>query len=144
MDPLLVLHAAVTLFLCGLIWTVQTVHYPLFAAVGTRSFRGYELEHQSRITRLVGPAMGLELLSGIVLVARSPQGVPEWAPGIGLVLLAWIWMATMMLAVPHHRTLEAGFQTAALTGLLRANWQRTAGWTLRSFLVLWMLQEAAR
>ena len=31
---LLLLHAAATLFMTGLIWFVQVVHYPLFARVG--------------------------------------------------------------------------------------------------------------
>ena len=35
-DPLWVLlaHVAATLYLVGLIWVVQGVHYPLFARVG--------------------------------------------------------------------------------------------------------------
>ena len=32
---LLLLHAGATFFMCGLIWFVQIVHYPLFAQVGS-------------------------------------------------------------------------------------------------------------
>ena len=34
MSALLAAHAAATWALVGLIWTVQVVHYPLFALVG--------------------------------------------------------------------------------------------------------------
>ena len=34
-DVLLLVHAASTLFMAGVIWFVQVVHYPLMASVGT-------------------------------------------------------------------------------------------------------------
>lgn len=33
---LLLVHAAVTLYMTGVIWFVQVVHYPLFSCVGRR------------------------------------------------------------------------------------------------------------
>jgi hypothetical protein len=36
MGPLLLAHAAATLFMVGVIWFVQLVHYPLFAASAGR------------------------------------------------------------------------------------------------------------
>ena len=37
----LLAHAAATLFMVGLIWFVQVVHYPLFARVGPDAFVPY-------------------------------------------------------------------------------------------------------
>jgi hypothetical protein len=34
----------------GVIWIVQTVHYPLFALLGRDGFGEYAREHQRRIT----------------------------------------------------------------------------------------------
>ena len=34
MNPLLLIQLASTLFMTGVIWFVQIVHYPLFAGVG--------------------------------------------------------------------------------------------------------------
>lgn len=136
MDPFLTLNASVTWFLCGLVWTVQTVHYPLFASVGASSFTRYEREHQTRISRVVVPAMLLELALAIALVLRPGSGVAGWA---GLLLVVWIWVATAALAVPRHRELQRGFSSAPHRALLRANWHRTVAWSLRSALALWML-----
>jgi hypothetical protein len=47
-----------------------------------------------------------------------------WA-GLGLIAVAWA--STGLLQVPRHRVLGAG------------NWLRTAAWTLRGALLLWML-----
>ena len=46
-------NAAVACALTGLIWTIQVVHYPLFARVGEAEWRAYEREHQRRITLVV-------------------------------------------------------------------------------------------
>ena len=43
---LLVVHLAATAAMCGLIWFVQVVHYPLFAGVGDDGFTAYEQRHQ--------------------------------------------------------------------------------------------------
>ena len=138
MDPLLIAHAAVTCFLCGLAWTVQTVHYPLFAVVGPDTFVRYEREHQHRIARLVGPAMVIELALALALLA-TPGALPGAAAPAGIALLAWIWITTVLLAVPRHRQLASGFDAASLAGLMRAHRQRTAAWSLRAALSLWML-----
>ena len=48
MTSLLAVHAAATWALVGLIWTVQLVHYPLFAQVGADTFRSYHARHTQR------------------------------------------------------------------------------------------------
>lgn len=48
---LLITHAAATLWMTGLIWFVQVVHYPLFALVGSTGFAAYESAHATQIGR---------------------------------------------------------------------------------------------
>ena len=67
MQALIVANAAVTLMLVGLILTIQVVHYPLFARVGAAGFAAYEAAHSARITVLVMPLMGLEVLLSIAI-----------------------------------------------------------------------------
>ena len=131
----LLAHAASTLYLVGLIWMVQAVHYPLFAQVG---------EAQARISWVVGPPMLVELATAVWLVVRPPPGLPAWAPWLGLLLLALIWLSTAALQVPEHRRLEVGFDPAAVRRLVRSNWLRTALWTARGALALFLLQRALR
>lgn len=139
MDPVLLAHGAATLFLCGLIWTIQTVHYPLFASVGRGSFSAYETEHQSRVTWIVAPMMIMELVTGGILLATATEPAVRAGYVVGFALIAIIWYSTGMHAVPQHRKLENGFDPDAHRELLRANWTRTVAWTLRSILVLWLI-----
>jgi hypothetical protein len=136
--PLLV-HAAATWFMVGLIWFVQVVHYPLFAAVGDRGYPAYQAAHMARTGRVVGPAMLAELLSGLVLVWRPPAGVPAPLPWVGLALLAAVWLSTALVQVPLHDRLRAGFDPDAGRRLVGGNWLRTALWSGRGVLVLAML-----
>ncbi|MFM7749342.1 MAG: hypothetical protein ACKOTF_15395 [Opitutaceae bacterium] len=124
-----VAHAAATLFMTGVIWFVQIVHYPLFGRVGVAEFPAYEREHARRTGWVVGPAMVVELLLALALAARG--GVLAWA---GLALLGVIWASTAFVQVPLHRRLERGADTAARRRLVRTNWIRTAAWTARAVI----------
>ena len=124
-------HAGATLFMTGVIWFVQVVHYPLFARTGAAGFADYERDHARRTGWVVGPAMMLELLLALALAARG--GMAAWA---GLALLAVIWLSTALVQVPLHRRLQGGFDAAAHRRLVRTNWLRTAAWTLRAALAL--------
>lgn len=142
LDPILTAHAASTVFLAGLIWFVQVVHYPLFARVDAAAFPDYARAHASLTTRLVAPAMLVELATAILLAARPPAGSPSWAPGAGLALLAVIWLSTAFLQVPRHRELAAGFDGSAARRLVSTNWIRTAAWSARAALALLLLGAA--
>jgi len=138
---LLLIHAAATLAMFGVILVVQWVHYPLFRHVGTEQYATYQAEHMRRITGVVAPLMGTELLTAGLLVAAPPSGVPAdavWG-GLGLVLL--IWGTTGVVQVPLHRRLTEGFDPAVHRRLVRTNWVRTGAWGLRVVLVLWMLSR---
>lgn len=133
------LHAAATWALVGLIWTIDVVHYPLFAHVG-KGFRAYHEEHMRRITPVVGPLMLVELATGAWLWLEPPGGDGALAWGIGFALIALSWSITGLFAVPAHGRLErGGFDAAAHRALMWADRARTAVWTARGGLVLWLL-----
>ena len=56
-DGLLLVHAATTLFMVGVIWFVQIVHYPLFQRVGKDGFGAYERQN----TRKTGYVLALPI-----------------------------------------------------------------------------------
>jgi hypothetical protein len=127
-----------TLTMFGVIWIVQVVHYPLFAGVGADGFTAYEAAHQSRITLVVFPAMVLELGTAVALLWHRPDAVPAWMVWVGLGLVGVVWLSTAFVQVPLHTALSAGFDGDAHARLVTTNWIRTAAWTLRAGLVLWM------
>jgi uncharacterized membrane protein len=134
---ILLLNAAATWFMTGLIWFVQIVHYPLFAAVGREGFASYEVAHSRLTTLVVAPVMLVELASGAALLVTG--SVPRLAALAGLALLSVIWLSTVLLQIPSHSTLALGFSDDAYRRLVATNWLRTAAWSLRAALVFWLL-----
>lgn len=129
---LLLSHAAVTLFMVGVIWFVQVVHYPLFARVGEASFPEYERHHARRTGWVVGLPMLVELGSASAIVWYV-GGVLAWC---GLGLLAVVWTSTWLWQVPAHRRLERGFDAAVQSWLVSTNWVRTGAWSARGVIAL--------
>ena len=142
--PLFLVHAAATWYMVGLIWMVQLVHYPLFGAVGERGFAAYAAAHQRRITWVVAPPMLAELASGAWLALRPPAGAGRAPLLAGLALLGVIWLSTAVLQVPRHAVLGRGYDPRAHRALVRSNWVRTAAWTARGALVLWIAVRLLR
>ncbi len=138
MELVLLLNLLATLVMVGVIWTVQVVHYPLFAGVGEGTWAAYEAEHQRRITLVVGPTMVLELVTAVWLVLARPEAVPAWAAVAGALLVGLIWASTALVQVPLHAALGGAFDEAAHARLVATNWVRTATWTVRGGLVLWL------
>ena len=131
-------HLLATLTMFGAIWTVQVVHYPLFGLVGDATWTAYEAQHQSRITLVVGPAMVIELATAVWLALRPLPGVPAWAFLLGAALVGLLWASTAFVQVPLHASLSAGFTPGTHARLVGTNWIRTALWSARAGLVLWM------
>jgi hypothetical protein len=135
-NAVLLLHAAATLYMAGLIWFVQIVHYPLFRAVGREGFAAYEREHTRLTGWAVTPPMLVELTTAVALVLWRPAAPLVW---IGLALVVAIWLMTTFLQMPAHRRLLAGFDAGVHRSLVRSNWLRTAAWTARAAVALWLL-----
>lgn len=129
-----------TLYMTGLIWFVQLVHYPMFADVPVEHFVEYERIHQARTTWAVGPPMLAELITAIMLFWYRPEGTPDWLPWAGIGLLLLVDGSTAVFFGPQHGRLSAGFDTTLHRQLVDWNWLRTFGWTARGVLLLWALR----
>jgi hypothetical protein len=127
-----------TLFMTGLIWFVQLVHYPLLGQVGPGSFGRYHAEHVRRIGPVVASAMIAELASAAVLIIIRPSGCPGWLAVAGLVTVLLSWISTAAVQVPLHRQLASGFDPAAHRALVRTNWARTVAWSSHGLITLAM------
>lgn len=139
---LLLGNAAATLYLVGLVWLVQCVHYPLFAGVGREQFLEYERAHVARITPVVAPAMIVEAGTAVGQLLWLPPHASTGAVAAGLALVVVIWLSTFALQVPRHEELRQRFDARAHARLVRTNWIRTAAWSARGVLVLHLLYAA--
>jgi hypothetical protein len=138
-DHLLLTHAGCTLFMTGLIWVIQVVHYPLFAYVGADDYERYHQLHMQRITWIVMPVMLAELLCAIVL-AMSPLAQGQYLSWVALGLLLLIWLSTALFQVPAHTELASGWNDSVHARLVQSNWIRTLLWSARSIIALWLLR----
>lgn len=139
MKWVLLVQAASTWAMVGLIWFVQIVHYPLFANVGSAEFTSYEQLHQRLTTWVVAPLMFAELGTAIYLCAVRPDWLPAWQVWLGAALVAAIWFSTACLQVPAHEALSADFSAEQHAKLVSTNWIRTIAWSIRGVLVLVMI-----
>ncbi|MCA9039870.1 MAG: hypothetical protein KDA65_05920 [Planctomycetaceae bacterium] len=129
------LHFSMTLFMTGVIWFVQLVHYPLFSEVGPHEFRDYTRLNQMRTSVVVIPAMLCELVTGVLLLSLPATLVPRSFLVVNMVLLVLIWLSTFLLQVPCHSQLLSGYSPKVVGRLVMTNWLRTAGWTARAVLL---------
>ena len=145
--PLFLLDLAATLYLWGVIWTVQLAQYPLFARIGAASWGDYHAVYTRSITAVVLPAMVTELAaSGLMALAASGLLAlvrPAWlSPPLlwaGFACAALTWAVTFFVSVPLHDVLSRSFDPGALGRLVLTNWLRTALWTAHSVILLWQV-----
>ena len=132
-------HLAATWFMVGLIWTIQSVHYPLFAAVDSRSFLEYERLHTRRMGRLLALPAPVEIATALLLVVLRPDDIEIWAAWVAGALLAAAWLVTLAVQVPLHRRLSAMPESETIRRLVATNWVRTGLWTARGVLAAFFL-----
>jgi hypothetical protein len=140
---LLLIQAVASGAMCGIIWFVQAVHYPLFARIGGDE-RGFAGENQRRTGSVVIPFMFLEGATAAALAWAPPLNIPPLMAGAGLVAVVILWLSTAFVQMPlHARLAREGHAPDAVARLVRSNWLRTILWTLRAVLAAWMLHAAA-
>ena len=135
---------ASTLFMTGLIWFVQVVHYPLFGRVDPDSFRRYHADHTRATALVVLLPMVLELVTSFVLVGERPDGTEPWMAWLGLAFAVATWAATFFFSVPAHNRLAGGFDPEAHRSLVSTNGIRVLAWTGHSAVLLLMTARALR
>ncbi|MEM9346671.1 MAG: hypothetical protein AAGB26_08635 [Planctomycetota bacterium] len=138
---LLLTHAAATLYMTGLIWFVQLVHYPLMARVGKQHYTAYQQQHERRTTLAVAPAMLIELGCAVYLALRAPDTIGPVLAWAGLLLVVLLWLSTALLQVPCHKKLGRGFDERTHHRLVTTNWLRTLLWSARGVIALVMLSQ---
>lgn len=139
MEEILILNLFSSFFLCGLIWTVQLVHYPAFHGFDKKAYPHWIAFHKSRISFIVVPVMLVELITSILLSFSDAPLLLLQRTGLGLVIL--IWLTTFFLQVPLHEKLSAGYNQETVRKLVSSNWWRTFLWSSKSALGIYLLTQ---
>ena len=139
---LLTVNAAAALFMCGVIWFVQVVHYPLFDGVAAGDWPAYHRRHTTRTGYVVAPVMIAELAAAALLVLTAPAGVSEGLAVAGLTLAVATWVLTLGLATRDHGRLSDGWDARIARRLVTVGWGRTLAWSAHGAVALAMLAQA--
>ena len=140
-------HCLSTFFMVGLIWTIHTVHYPLFAYVGDATYVQFQAEHVERIGKLLLLPWLTEGLTLTALLALAFLGSRKdlrflmFLNGIGMAIVLVIsgfWSA------PAHGELANGFDASVHSRLMTANLIRTLAWTVCGLCALFILAKTWR
>ena len=142
-EIILAAQALASAAMCGLIWFVQRVHYPLFARTDTAHAADYADENQRRTAPVVIPPMLIEAATAAIIAANPPQAIGRPAALTGLAMVAALWLSTLLVQMPLHGQLKhAGHTPATVAALVQSNWLRTILWSARAMLAIWMLHAA--
>ena len=136
MTWIFIVHTVTTLFMCGLCWFVQLVHYPLFLSIREEDFSDYE--KKNFVTAyLTVPVMTVEMLTGLYLVYQNQE--PLYLINTGLLIV--IALSTAFLQVPYHLKLMQVADRILIRKLIRTNWIRTLSWTIRMVILCVLLDQ---
>lgn len=143
----LIVHIAAAVYLTGLIWFVQIVHYPLLQYVPRDAFTEYQQRHQRYTAFALAPPMIVEALTGLLIAMDPPGGLSHQWAWIGLGLLALNWLSTAYVQAPILTRLTQGYEDRLARQLVLTNWIRTAVCSTRTVWVLaalpWVALPAA-
>jgi len=143
LEAVLIAQAVASGMMAGIIWFVQLVHYPLFAAVTGPGETAYARANQARTSLVVLPPMLVEAAAAGWLALRPPAGIGVVPAAVGLGLVGLLWLSTLAVQMPLHARLAGeGHAAGVVAALVRSNWPRTLLWTARAVLAAWMLAVA--
>jgi hypothetical protein len=137
MDILILTQFMICLILCGLVWTIQLVHYPAFYFVSQTTFKYFSTFHSNKITYFVAPLMLLETITGTLIL----YFVPSILTLINLIGILITVLVTFFISIPLHDKLAVKKFYPEIEKLIYTNWIRTFLWTTRSFLLMTMVLE---
>ena len=140
-EAALLIQSATTWAMVGVIWLIQVLVYPQLADLPEDVFPEFERRHQRRVVGALAVFAPLEILSALWLFL-DPGPIPRWIPFVGGAILAIIWISTALFYAPIHGRLASGFDAGLHESLVRWNWLRTLGWTVRGLLVIVMVAIA--
>ena len=139
---LLLIHAAATWFMVGLIWFVQVVHYPLLARLPATERGTLANLHANLTSLVVAPMMLVEIASAaLIAVIATHHGIRLSLAWAGIALIIALWLSTFLVQVPLHAKLQSGSDTAGAS-LVMTNWVRTFAWSARGIIAAILLLAA--
>jgi hypothetical protein len=144
---LLACNVALAGYNAGSMWTLQLMHYPLYASIGAGEFRAYiEANNQRAVLPAVVPALAF-LVASIVTAAVTQRearstAIVQVVASAGVVASTVRWQGRL-----HAALAREGYSGDRIAELVSTNWIRTALFTVSlaaALYLLWLDRHAAR
>lgn len=135
----LVISTVATWGMIGVIWIVQLVHYPLLGRLSVHEPVDAAVDHQRRISWVVGPLMAAEGVTALILLVDRPPTMSLFSAVLAAALLGSALLSTVLIQVPQHARLAQGHDDDLVRELIARNWIRTVAWTARGVLLVVVL-----
>jgi hypothetical protein len=85
--------------------------------------------------------MLVELIAALGCLHWPSTRTPAYFGTVMAGLVGVVWLTTALFSVPAHGVLAHGFDAVAHARLVHTNWIRTAAWTTRAVLLLWVIAQ---
>ena len=126
-----------TLYMTGMIWSMQVLEYPLFALVGPKEFPAYHRRHNRGLPLFVILPSVAALISAVALIFMCPARLPAWSPFAVAAIDLVVVVVTAAREAPLHAKLDReGASETVIQQLVRGNWIRTILWSANGVLLL--------
>jgi hypothetical protein len=132
-----IITLGLSLYMTGMIWSMQMLEYPLFALVGPKEFPVYHRRHNRGLpVFVVLPSFGA-LLSAIILNFTRPVHLPLWSAILIAAIDLLVIIVTVAREAPLHARLDReGYSAEVIRQLVQGNWIRTILWTANALILL--------
>ena len=139
---MLVISTVAAWGMVGVIWMVQLVHYPLLGRLSALEPVTAAVDHQRRISWVVGPLMAAEGVTALILLVSRPASMSAASAYAAAALLAVALLSTAFVQVPLHARLADGHADEVVRSLISTNWIRTGAWTARGLVLAAVLASS--
>lgn len=138
MDVYLLLASfCLSLYLVGVHWTFQLVHFPLLTRVGVNEFQDYQGAHQRRVLWSVRIPRLIALLVGIGLILLKPWGIKAWELYVYCGSLVLASVISFQFIRPLQILLgRQGYSSKMIQTMTRFHWARTLLSTAGAIIML--------
>lgn len=134
---LLLASLCLSLYLVGVHWTFQLVHFPLLTRVGVNEFQDYQASHQRRVLWSVRIPRLIAFLLAVALILLKPWGIKAWE--------LYVYCGSLILAsgisfqfIRPLQTLmgRQGYSSKMIQTMTRFHWARTLLSTAGALILL--------
>jgi hypothetical protein len=136
---LLACNVALAGYNAGSMWTLQLMHYPLYASIGAGEFRAYiEANNRSAVLPAIVPALAFFVASIVTAAVTRREArvaaIVQVVASVGVIASTARWQGRL-----HAALARDGYSAERIAELVSTNWIRTALLTVSLVAALYLL-----